>query len=165
MLILSADADESVVATAVDRIAKVVSADGGDVTNIDRWGRRRFAYELDHLTEGYYVVVNFNAEASTQTELERVLNLADEVIRHKVLVLPAKRATIKSRAAAHATSVSNAVAEASREAPKEAPAAAPEAPKETPIEAPAEAPVEAPAEAPAEAPTETEETAPSPASA
>jgi small subunit ribosomal protein S6 len=155
MLILSADADESVVATAVDRIAKVLSAHGGDVIGIDRWGRRRFAYELDHLTEGYYVVVNFNAEATTQAELERVLNLADEVIRYKVLVLPAKRATIKSRAARAST-------EAPREAPKEAPSEAPkEAPSEAPQEAPSEAPQEAPSEAPQEAPSEAPKEAPS----
>ena len=91
MLILSAEADESVVATAVDRIAKVVSESGGEVSNIDRWGRRRFAYELQHQTEGYYVVVNFTAEPTIQTELERVLNLADEIIRHKVMLLPEKK--------------------------------------------------------------------------
>ncbi len=93
MLILPAEADESVVTTAVDRITKVVSANGGEVSNIDRWGRRRFAYELKHLNEGYYVVVNFTAEPSVQAELERVLNLADEVIRYKVLLLPAKKQT------------------------------------------------------------------------
>ena len=91
MLILSAEADESVVSTAVDRIAKVVSGSGGEVSNIDRWGRRRFAYELQHQTEGYYVVVNFTAEPTIQSELERVLNLADEIIRHKVMLLPEKK--------------------------------------------------------------------------
>ena len=91
MLILPAEADESVVSTSVERITKVVAAGGGEVTNIDRWGRRRFAYELKHLTEGYYVVVNFTAEPEMQHELERVLNLADEVIRYKVLLLPAKK--------------------------------------------------------------------------
>lgn len=91
MLILSAEADESVVATAVDRIAKVVSGSGGEVTNVDRWGRRRFAYELDHQSEGYYVVVNFTAEPTVQSELERILNLADEIIRHKVMLLPEKK--------------------------------------------------------------------------
>lgn len=91
MLILSAEADESVVSTAVDRIAKVVSESGGEVSNIDRWGRRRFAYELQHQTEGYYVVVNFTAEPTIQSELERVLNLADEIIRHKVMLLPEKK--------------------------------------------------------------------------
>ena len=93
MLILPAEADESVVTTAVDRITKVVSANGGEVSNIDRWGRRRFAYEMKHLNEGYYVVVNFTAEPSVQAELERVLNLADEVIRYKVLLLPTKKLT------------------------------------------------------------------------
>jgi small subunit ribosomal protein S6 len=91
MLILPAEADESVVSAAVDRITKVVSANGGEVSNIDRWGRRRFAYEMKHLNEGYYVVVNFTAEPSVQAELERVLNLAAEVIRYKVLLLPAKK--------------------------------------------------------------------------
>ena len=88
LLILSAEADESVVATATDRIAKVVSESGGEVSNIDRWGRRRFAYELDHQSEGYYVVVNFTAEPTVQTELERILNLADEIVRYKVMLLP-----------------------------------------------------------------------------
>lgn len=91
MLILPAESDESVVTTAVDRITKVVATNGGEVSNIDRWGRRRFAYELQHMNEGYYVVVNFTAEPSVQAELERVLNLADEVIRHKVLLLPGKK--------------------------------------------------------------------------
>ena len=63
MLILPAEADESVVSTAMDRITKVISASGGEVSNIDRWGRRRFAYELEHLTEGYYVVAKFTAAA------------------------------------------------------------------------------------------------------
>jgi small subunit ribosomal protein S6 len=91
MVILPAEADESVVSTAVERIAKVSAVNGGEVANIDRWGRRRFAYELQHLNEGYYVVVNFTAEPSAQSELERVLNLADEVIRFKVILLPVKK--------------------------------------------------------------------------
>lgn len=90
MLILPAEADEKVVSAAVDRIAKAVSAGGGEVANIDRWGRRRFAFEIDHQNEGYYVVATFTADPAVQPELDRVLNLADEVIRHKVIALPAK---------------------------------------------------------------------------
>ena len=90
MLILPAEADEKIVSTAVDRITKVISAEGGEVSNIDRWGRRRFAFEIDHATEGYYAVASFTAEPTIQSELDRVLNLADEVIRHKVIALPAK---------------------------------------------------------------------------
>lgn len=90
MLILPAESDEKVVSTAIDRITKVVSTAGGEVGTIDRWGRRRFAFEIDHANEGYYVVAPFTAEPTTQVELERVLNLADEVIRYKVIALPAK---------------------------------------------------------------------------
>jgi small subunit ribosomal protein S6 len=88
MLILPADADEALVGTASDRIQKVVAKHSGQVHGIDRWGRRRFAYEIDRRTDGYYVVVTFAAEPSAQAELDRTLNLADEVIRAKTIVLP-----------------------------------------------------------------------------
>ena len=90
MLILPADADEALVGTATDRIQKVVAKHSGQVHGLDRWGRRRFAYEIDRRTDGYYVVVTFAAEPSAQAELDRTLNLADEVIRSKTVVLPRK---------------------------------------------------------------------------
>ena len=88
MLILPAEADEAVVSTAIERIDKVISPTGGAIGTLDRWGRRRFAYEIDRTHEGYYVVARFSAEPAVQPELERVLKLADEVIRHKVLLAP-----------------------------------------------------------------------------
>ena len=86
MLILPAEADESVVAAALDRITKLVSDGGGEVGNVDRWGRRRLAFEIDRQNEGYYVVVQFTAEPVVITGLERSLHLADEVLRYKVVV-------------------------------------------------------------------------------
>jgi small subunit ribosomal protein S6 len=91
MLILPAEADEATVGTATDRISTVVAKYSGQVQNIGRWGRRRLAYEIDDQSEGYYVVVTFSAEPAAQAELGRTLNLADEVMRHKVIVLPPKR--------------------------------------------------------------------------
>jgi small subunit ribosomal protein S6 len=90
MLILPAEADEALVGTAVGRIEKIVAEKAGQVRGIDRWGRRRFAYEILHQHEGYYVVVKFSAEPDVQAELDRTLNIADEVIRHKIVVLPEK---------------------------------------------------------------------------
>ena len=90
MIILPAEADVATVSTAVDRIAKTIAPSGGKVDSIDRWGRRRFAYEIAHQHEGYYVMVRFEAEPSVQAELDHSLKLADEVIRHKVLLLPEK---------------------------------------------------------------------------
>jgi small subunit ribosomal protein S6 len=85
MLILPAEADESVVGTAVERITTIVSRAGGEVGKIDRWGRKRFAYELDSRTEGYYAVVEFTADPAAIAELDRTLQLADEVVRFKVV--------------------------------------------------------------------------------
>ena len=92
MLILPAEADEAMVSTAVDRIAKAISASGGAIDKLDRWGRKRFAYEIRDQHEGYYVVVRFTAEPAAQAEIDRVLKLADEVIRHKVVIAPRKAA-------------------------------------------------------------------------
>ena len=83
---LPPDADDDAVSGAVDRITKVVSEGGGQVGNVDRWGRRRLAFEVERQTEGYYVVVEFTAEPEAIAELERSLHLADEVLRFKVVV-------------------------------------------------------------------------------
>jgi small subunit ribosomal protein S6 len=91
LLLLPAEADEAAVGTATDRISTVVAKHGGQVHKTERWGRRRLAFEIDHKGEGYYVVVTFSAEPVAQAELERALNLADEVLRYKVVVLPTKR--------------------------------------------------------------------------
>jgi small subunit ribosomal protein S6 len=60
---------------------------GGEVTKRDLWGKRRFAYEIDHMTEGYYTVVTFKGEPATVDSLDRMLFLADEVVRHKIVRL------------------------------------------------------------------------------
>ena len=86
MLLLPPDADDAVVSGAVDRITKVVSQAGGQVGNVDRWGRRRLAFEVERQTEGYYVVAEFTAEPEAIAELDRSLHLADEVLRFKVVV-------------------------------------------------------------------------------
>ncbi|MEW6059185.1 MAG: 30S ribosomal protein S6 [Actinomycetota bacterium] len=86
MLILPAEADESVVSTAVDRVTRIVSEGGGEVGKIDRWGRRRLAFEIARQSEGYYLVVEFRADPAVIAELERTLHLADEVMRFKVVV-------------------------------------------------------------------------------
>jgi small subunit ribosomal protein S6 len=86
MLILPADAEDATVAGVTDRIGQVLAASGGEVTNVDRWGRRRLAYEIDRRTEGHYIVVECNADPASMKEVDRVLALADEVVRFKVVV-------------------------------------------------------------------------------
>jgi small subunit ribosomal protein S6 len=86
MLILPSEADESVVTGALERITRIVSETGGEVGTVDRWGRRRLAFEIDRQNEGYYVVAQFTADPAAITQLERTLHLADEIVRFKVVV-------------------------------------------------------------------------------
>ena len=91
MLILPAEADDKVVGGAVDRVSGVLGQHGGQVDKVDKWGRRRFAYPIDNATEGFYVVAQFATETEALTELDRVLTLADDVIRFKVTAQPPPR--------------------------------------------------------------------------
>lgn len=85
MVILDPSLEDKDAKAAVDRYLTTVSSRGGEVQNIDHWGKRRFAYEIRHINEGYYTVVVLNAEPAAVDELSRVLGLADEVVRHKVV--------------------------------------------------------------------------------
>ena len=88
MVILDAGLDEDVIRTQIDRATSLVTDGGGSVGRVDRWGRRRFAYEVHHRSEGYYAVIETSAEPTVMADLDRMLGLADEVIRHKVIRLP-----------------------------------------------------------------------------
>jgi small subunit ribosomal protein S6 len=87
MIIIDAALDDDVIDAQVTRVAELVDQRGGEVKSQNRWGRRRFAYEINHKLEGYYVVYEF-VGGSDLDQLERALRLADEIVRHKVLRLP-----------------------------------------------------------------------------
>lgn len=85
MVIVDAALEEGDIQKAVDRISTVISEAGGEVRKVDRWGNRRFAYEIAHKHEGYYFVVDFRAEEPAVEQLKRVLQISDEYIRGKIL--------------------------------------------------------------------------------
>ena len=88
MVILEADLDEETIRANVERWLQSLEARGAKRGYVDYWGKRRFAYEVKHRTEGYYVVFQAKSEPAAMDELHRVLSLADEVVRHKVLRVP-----------------------------------------------------------------------------
>ena len=90
MVILDASLDEEIIRATVDRATELIAAKGGTPGKVERWGKRRFAYEVHHKTEGYYVLIDATAEPSAMADLDRMLHLADEVIRHKIIRLPDK---------------------------------------------------------------------------
>ncbi len=88
MVICNADLEESEVAQVINQVTASAVAKGGRVATTEKWGKRRFAYEIDHKTEGFYVVFEIEAEPGALDDVDRLLHLADEVVRHKLLRLP-----------------------------------------------------------------------------
>jgi small subunit ribosomal protein S6 len=101
MIIFDAALDESAVQTYINRIEAQASAQGATLHRVDKWGVRRFAYEMKHRWEGFYVVVELLSPNSLD-EIDRQLRLADEVIRHKFMRLPVSEARRRGLAAATA---------------------------------------------------------------
>ena len=103
MVIFDADLEEETIRSAVDRYIQLIESKGAEPGPIDFWGKRRFAYELKHRWEGYYVVLQAKAEPAAMDELHRTLSLADEVLRHKMLRIPEQRLREARRAPAWRT--------------------------------------------------------------
>ena len=85
MVILDPSVDERTVAPSLDKFLNVIRNGGGTVDNVDIWGRRRLAYEINKKTEGIYAVVNLKAKSADVVELDRQLRLSEAVMRTKVL--------------------------------------------------------------------------------
>ena len=81
MFILKPDLDEEVIQQTVDRYSLIVTNGGGEMVSVDKWGKRRLAYEIKDLFEGYYVLMNFKSEPPVVTELDRVMKISDDMLR------------------------------------------------------------------------------------
>lgn len=85
MVILDPEVEERTVAPSLDKYLAVVTSSDGTVDNIDIWGRRRLAFEIQKKSEGIYAVVDFHATSETAQELDRQLGLNEAVLRTKIL--------------------------------------------------------------------------------
>lgn len=78
-------ANEEVIQSAVKLVQDTITRIGGTVVKVDEWGRRHLAYEVKHQNEGYYVVVEFEADPAQITELDRIIKIHEEIIRHIIV--------------------------------------------------------------------------------
>ena len=118
----------------ISRFNDLIASNGGVVDKVEEMGKKRLAYAVDYKTEGYYVLVNFQAEAELPKELERNLQISDSVIRYLVIRLLERKVGIKPRVVRPVAPAAE--APAAEAAAVEAPA--PEAPvEEAPVETPA----------------------------
>ncbi len=87
-LITDSSLEETVREGVTGRVESIVAAGGGSLGEGAVWGRRTLIYPIDHHLEGFYSFHRFQAEPATVNELDRVLSIADEVLRFKIVRLP-----------------------------------------------------------------------------
>ncbi len=85
MIVFDTSVDAQAIQISLDRALETIRTNGGTPGNIDRWGKRPLAYEINKRKEGYYVLLEFSGESITVDELDRILTLSDEVLRYKIL--------------------------------------------------------------------------------
>jgi small subunit ribosomal protein S6 len=88
MVILEPSLEESQVQSVINLSTEQLQAAGSTVNRVDKWGKRRFAYELAKRTEGFYVLLDVASEPGPMQDLDRTLRLADDVLRHKIVRVP-----------------------------------------------------------------------------
>ena len=85
IFILQADLDEASLNTAVDNVETLIKNNGGEIAKIDRWGKRKLAYEIDKINDAFYVLVDFHNNPSEIAEVDRVLRISDAVLRFMIV--------------------------------------------------------------------------------
>lgn len=80
MFIVDVSGGEEATAAVVEKFKSLIEANG-TVESFDEWGKRRLAYPINDMNDGYYVLVNFEAEPSFVAELERIFNITEGVMR------------------------------------------------------------------------------------
>ena len=85
MAIINPSMEEASVKKLMDQFMNVVTENGGEIKDIDYWGKRRLAYQIDGLDNGFYLVVRFSCSPEACAELDRQMKLSESVVRTKVL--------------------------------------------------------------------------------
>lgn len=77
--------DEEAVNANIEKFKGIIENGGGSVDNVDVWGKRKLAYEINKVNEGFYTLVNFTASPELPKELDRVLRITDGIMRHIIV--------------------------------------------------------------------------------
>ena len=85
IFILHPSLDEEAVKANIEKFKGVIENGGGTVENVDFWGKRKLAYEIKKVNEGFYTLINFEANPELPSELDRIFRITDGVIRHIIV--------------------------------------------------------------------------------
>jgi small subunit ribosomal protein S6 len=83
--IIRPDLQEEAIKATIQKFADLIVEQGGQVDKVDEWGKRKMAYSIKDFREGYYVLMNFSANANAPQELERVYKITDDIIRYLII--------------------------------------------------------------------------------
>ncbi len=87
MYILKPDMEEEKKDAAIKRFSDIVTGNGGEIESIDEWGKKRLAYPIQYINDGYYVLMTFAAPPELPAELERNYKISDDILRYMVVNL------------------------------------------------------------------------------
>lgn len=83
-LVIDNSIGEEAVKASVEKFTNLIAANG-TIENVDEWGVRKFAYPINDMTEGYYILFNFSSSPEFPAELDRICNITDEVLRSLII--------------------------------------------------------------------------------
>lgn len=121
--IIDATIEEEARKGLIERFGELITSNGGEITKVEEWGKRRLAYPINYKTEGYYILVNFSAESELPREIERNLQINESVIRYQIIHVLEKRSSVKPRPVRVAPVVEAPAAPVAQPAAEAAPAA------------------------------------------
>ena len=81
-VVVSAKIEDDARAEVIEKVKDLITRVGGNVTDVDEWGKRRFTYEIQKMKEGFYYFIHFEAESTVPAELEQRIRIMDHVLRY-----------------------------------------------------------------------------------
>ena len=115
VVIVDSTLDDQLIEGVVKRTSALVTAQGGTPGRVERWGRRKLAYDIEKKADGYYFLLEATGVPSNMAEIDRQLFLQDEILRHKIVKVPAANAGRSISAPPSLEEVAAAAREAGRE--------------------------------------------------
>ena len=82
VLVVNAKIEDDARVATVEKVKEYITSNGGTITNVEEWGKKRLAYEIQHMREGFYYFVQFDAETTVPAEIESRVRIMENVIRY-----------------------------------------------------------------------------------
>lgn len=85
MYIIRPELDEEQTNGVIEKFKSLIENNGGEIAKLDKWGKRKLAYEINKNREGFYILMEYNGEAATTAELDRVFRITDEIVKYLII--------------------------------------------------------------------------------